>query len=180
MQVAGARGAVIVDDPEELDAMLADPLLTPAQLTRVAPTVALSGISSDRLRALLEGAGTSTLTEAPSAQPRRAPRQTAPAVTRRTARIADADLGRYIAGVRSTAEATEGDPASTSGILRAAIDRQQSVTVTLARADGSSTTITLTPTAITGGRVRGIRNGSEIAASLSRIISVSPAEEGTQ
>lgn len=180
VQVAGARGAVIVDDPDELDAMLADPLLTPAQLTRVAPTVALSGISSDRLRVLLEGAGTSTLTEAPSAQPRRAPRQTAPAVTRRTARIADADLDRYIAGVRSTAEATEGDPASTSGILRAAIDRQQSVTVTLARADGSSTTITLTPTAITGGRVRGIRNGSEIAASLSRIISVSPAEEGTQ
>lgn len=180
VQVASARGAVIVDDPDELDALLADPLLIPAQLTRVAPTVALAGISSDRLRVLLEGAGTSTLTEAPTAQPQRAPKQTAPAVTRRTARIADADLDRYIAGVRSSAEADDGDPASTSGILRSAIDRQQSVAVTLARADGSSTTITLTPTAITGGRVRGIRNGSEIAASLSRIISVTPAEEGTQ
>lgn len=180
VQVASARGAVIVDDPDELDALLADPLLIPAQLTRVAPTVALAGISSDRLRVLLEGAGTSTLTEAPTAQPQRAPKQTAPAVTRRTARIADADLDRYIAGVRSSAEADDGDPASTSGILRSAIDRQQSVAVTLARADGSSTTITLTPTAITGGRVRGTRNGSEIAASLSRIISVTPAEEGTQ
>lgn len=180
VQVASARGAVIVDDPDELDALLADPLLIPAQLTRVAPTVALAGISSDRLRVLLEGAGTSTLTEAPTAQPQRAPKQTAPAVTRRTARIADADLDRYIAGVRSSAEADDGDPASTSGILRSAIDRQQSVAVTLARADGSSTTITLTPTAITGGRMRGIRNGSEIAASLSRIISVTPAEEGTQ
>ena len=180
VQVASARGAVIVDDPDELDALLADPLLIPAQLTRVAPTVALAGISSDRLRVLLEGAGTSTLTEAPTAQPQRAPKQTAPAVTRRTARIADADLDRYIAGVRSSAEADDGDPASTSGILRSAIDRQQSVAVTLARADGSSTTITLIPTAITGGRVRGIRNGSEIAASLSRIISVTPAEEGTQ
>ena len=180
VQVASARGAVIVDDPDELDALLADPLLIPAQLTRVAPTVALAGISSDRLRVLLEGAGTSTLTEAPTAQPKRAPKQTAPAVTRRTARIADADLDRYIAGVRSSAEADDGDPASTSGILRSAIDRQQSVAVTLARADGSSTTLTLTPTAITGGRVRGIRNGSEIAASLSRIISVTPAEEGTQ
>ena len=180
VQVASARGAVIVDDPDELDALLADPLLIPAQLTRVAPTVALAGISSDRLRVLLEGAGTSTLTEAPTTQPQRAPKQTAPAVTRRTARIADADLDRYIAGVRSSAEADDGDPASTSGILRSAIDRQQSVAVTLARADGSSTTLTLTPTAITGGRVRGIRNGSEIAASLSRIISVTPAEEGTQ
>lgn len=180
VQVASARGAVIVDDPDELDALLADPLLIPAQLTRVAPTVALAGISSDRLRVLLEGAGTSTLTEAPTAQPQRAPKQTAPAVTRRTARIADADLDRYIAGVRSSAEADDGDPASTSGILRSAIDRQQSVAVTLARADGSSTTLTLTPTAITGGRMRGIRNGSEIAASLSRIISVTPAEEGTQ
>lgn len=180
VQVASARGAVIVDDPDELDALLADPLLIPAQLTRVAPTVALAGISSDRLRVLLEGAGTSTLTEAPTTQPQRAPKQTAPAVTRRTARIADADLDRYITGVRSSAEADDGDPASTSGTLRSAIDRQQNVAVTLARADGSSTTLTLTPTAITGGRVRGIRNGSEIAASLSRIISVTPAEEGTQ
>ena len=180
VQVASARGAVIVDDPDELDALLADPLLIPAQLTRVAPTVALAGISSDRLRVLLEGAGTSTLTEAPTTQPQRAPKQTAPAVTRRTARIADADLDRYITGVRSSTETADGDPASTSGILRSAIDRAQSVNVTLARADGSSTTITLTPTAITGGRVRGIRNGSEIAASLSRIISVAPAEEGTQ
>ncbi|HJH13517.1 MAG TPA: helicase-associated domain-containing protein [Brevibacterium ravenspurgense] len=180
VQVASARGAVIVDDPDELDALLADPLLIPAQLTRVAPTVALAGISSDRLRVLLEGAGTSTLTEAPTTQPQRAPKQTAPAVTRRTARIADADLDRYITGVRSSTETADGDPASTSGILRSAIDRAQRVNVTLARADGSSTTITLTPTAITGGRVRGIRNGSEIAASLSRIISVAPAEEGTQ
>ena len=180
VQVASARGAVIVDDPDELDALLADPLLIPAQLTRVAPTVALAGISSDRLRVLLEGAGTSTLTEAPTTQPQRAPKQTAPAVTRRTARIADADLDRYITGVRSSTETADGDPASTSGILRSAIDRAQSVNVTLARADGSSTTITLTPTAITGGRVRGIRNGSEIAASLSRIISVTPAQEGSQ
>lgn len=180
VQVASARGAIIVDDPDELDAILADPLLGPASLTRVSPTVALAGVSSERLRTLLEGAGTSTLTAAPTAHARRAPRQPAPEVTRRTARLADADLDRFIASVRSGAEYEDSSPTSAAGILRSAVDRGQPVTVTLARADGSTTDITLTPTAIAGGRVRGIRSGSEIAASLSRIVRVTPAQEGSK
>lgn len=188
VQVAAARAVLVVDRPDDLDPLLADPLLAGAGLERVAPTVAVAAVSQDRLAALLAAAGQPTVTHGRASTTRqRASRRRAPtAVTRTSLRVPDAERAAFIDGLRRSRSAAPGadggtgddSPLGVLDVLREARAAGRTVDVDVVAADGTRRRLALTPTQITAGRVRGIRRASgrdtEIALAVSRIAAATP------
>lgn len=193
VRIGAARSVIAVDDPADLAALLNDPLLIAAGLQQIAPTVATASVGPDRLDQLLDAAGTQTLhgVGGPSAPPRaRTPSPSAP-VAQRSTRVADADVAAFVTQLRSTGrrphtrpdpthtgESTGLSPAEAAHALREAAASGAAVEVQAAGPDGRPHTVALRPTAVTGGRVRGLRTGhgadSEITLAISRITGVRP------
>ncbi|RBP65517.1 XPB/Ssl2-like helicase family protein [Brevibacterium sanguinis] len=185
VRVAGARAVLVVDDPVDLDVILSDPLMLPAALERLAPTVAVSQIGPERTMHLLESADHHALLHAPEGAPRRRSVITAsePEVhVRRRARVTDADLGEYIRILRSpdsrrTRAHTE-EPLGHMDRLREAATQGQMVRIRLADSHGQERVIEMLPATVNGGRVRGrvTTTGAEASLSIARIVSVELAE----
>ncbi|NNV09356.1 hypothetical protein ETC03_24685, partial [Geobacillus sp. MMMUD3] len=96
VRVAGARAVLVVDDPVDLDVILADQIMVPANLERLAPTVAISQLGPERTMHLLESGDHHALLHSPTGPVRRRSviTQTEPEVTtRRRARVSDDRLG---------------------------------------------------------------------------------------
>lgn len=187
VQVAPARAVVVVDRPDDLDPLLADPLLLSAGLERIAPTVALAKVSQDRLTTLLEATGQPIGTHGAGAgpRPRAVRRRTSGTVSRSSLRIPADERPAFVAGLlagrRTPGPAsTEPSPLSVLDVLREAQAAGRAVEVTVVGADGARRRLALRPTQITGGRVRGIRQAggraTEIALAVSRIAAATPLD----
>ena len=187
VQVAPARAVVVVDRPDDLDPLLADPLLLSAGLERIAPTVALAKVSQDRLTTLVEATGQPIGSHSAGAgpRPRAVRRRHSGAVARSSLRIPADERPAFIAGLlrgrTAAAPARAGaSPLSVLDVLREAQAAGRAVEVTVVGADGARRRLALRPTQITGGRVRGIRQAggraTEIALAVSRIAAATPLD----
>lgn len=187
VRIGHARSVIVVDDPADLAAALADPLLIAAHLTQVAPTVATSKLDTARLNELLAAAGIHTLHTAggQGAPPRARPSTPRSPVTHRSQRIGDGKLESYLAAVRATPATavaspatTKGSPADTAHLLREAAASSAVVLVDVADSQGTPRTLRLRPRSVAGGRVRGVRTDSsgesEVTLAISRIVRVRP------
>lgn len=180
VQVAPARAVVVVDDPADLEALLANPALVPAGLVRVSATVAVANVPQDRLAHLLEASGQPTLRHAANGPVPRAPVPQRPApVSRRSTRVADRSLPAFIRALRSsgTEEPAEA-PASVLDVLREAAEDRHPVDVVLVATDGTRHRAHLLPTHVSAGRVRARRlapgrtgTETEVTVGISRIVS---------
>lgn len=188
VQVAGARAVLVVDDPVDLDVIIADPLMLPAGLERLAPTVAIGQLGPERTLHLLEAGEHHALLHSPTGVPRkrRIITQEDPEVqVRKRARVMDSHLTDYISAIRSPAAlrarplATH-EPLGHLDRLRDAAAQKQSAVIRLADSHGKQRTIRMRPTTVNGGRVRGIvaTTGAEASLSISRIISVDVPHAG--
>lgn len=187
VQVAPARAVVVVDRPDDLDPLLADPLLAGAGLERIAPTVALAKVSQDRLTTLLEATGQPIGSHSAGAgpRPRAVRRRHSGAVARSSLRIPADERPAFIAGLlrgRTAAAPVQAgaSPLSVLDVLREAQAAGRAVEVTVVGADGARRRLALRPTQITGGRVRGVRQAggraTEIALAVSRIAAAAPLD----
>ncbi|WAL40043.1 helicase-associated domain-containing protein [Brevibacterium sp. BRM-1] len=190
VRIAAARSVVVVDDPADLAALLAEPVMIAAGLQQLAPTVALAGVGSDRLDQLLAAAGIRTLHTAGAggAPPRGRPPAPAAPLAQRSTRVPDAQLEAFAQRLRATgggrsasgpAPAGGQSPADIAHALREAAAAGKAVAVESAGGDGRPTTVRMRPIAVGGGRVRGVRTGaaqSELTLAIARIVRVRPAE----
>nr|WP_272902382.1 helicase-associated domain-containing protein [Brevibacterium daeguense] len=184
VQVAPARSVLVVDDPSDLEPLLADPQLLAAGLNRVSTTVAVAAVPQDRLASLLEAAGQPTLRHHATAgpPPRAARTRASAAVTRRSLLVPEKDLPHHIRGLlhaRSAAASGSADsPLGILDVLREAAAAGSTVAVTVVGADGRRSRFPLRPVQVTTGRVRGIREAggraTEVALGISRIASAEP------
>ncbi len=182
VQVAGARAVLVVDDPVDLDVILSDPLMLPAGLERLAPTVAVSHIGPERTMHLLESADHHALLHAPEGTPRKRSVITQPEPSvhvRKRARVTDADLDEYIRilrspGARRETKARTEEPLGHMDRLREAATQKQLVRIRLADSHGQERVIEMHPATVNGGRVRGrvATTGAEASLSIARIVSV--------
>ncbi|GAA3829884.1 hypothetical protein KACC15558_07080 [Brevibacterium ammoniilyticum] len=187
VRVAGSRAVLVVDDPVDLDVILADPLMVPAGLERLAPTVAISQLGPERTMHLLETGDHHALLHSPTGPVRRRSviTETQPEVTtRRRARVSDDRLGDYIRILRSPAAAVAQQSSSDEPLghldrLREAAATKSLVTIRLADSHGHERTVEMRPTTVNGGRVRGTvtSTGAEASLSVARILSVATAGE---
>lgn len=185
VQVAGARAVLVVDDPVDLDVIMADPLMFPANLERLAPTVAISHIGPERTMNLLESGEHHALMHSPTVERHRAViTESEPEVrVRKRARVTDDNLGDYIRLLRSpqarsaTATSTDEPLGHMDRLREAAADRRM-VRMRLADSHGQERTIDMVPSTVNGGRVRGIvrTTGAEASLSIARILSVEEAK----
>ena len=173
--VSAARGVIVVNDPEELDPLIADPLFAAAKLTRVAPTVAISSVGPERLGMLLSTHGIDVMKSSPTAPTRaRIPTNTR-TVRTRTTRMND--LGAFYHMLTSHTGETQGAPTTIADTIREAIDSRTPLTLTVATATGGRQTVTLTPVTVGGGLVRGRRSSGEVTVPLVRVIAAQPCKE---
>ena len=183
VRVASARGAIVVDDPDDLDTILDDPLFAAAKLVRVAPTVAVAGISSERLTELLDAQGTPVLSFAGRGAARLAPMPVEPAAAKRSSsRLPDSKLAAFAAAVGSpqtrASQADAGAVSTVSAALREAISTGQAVDVVFVTGEGEQQQRVIVPRVLSGGRVRGRmltgEGATEVTLSVGRIISARP------
>lgn len=173
--VSAARGVIVVNDPEELDPLIADPLFAAAKLTRVAPTVAISSVGPERLSVLLSTHGIDVMkSSAPAPTRARVPSNTRPVRTRTTRMN---DLGAFYDTLMSHPGEPQGAPTTIAGTIRDAIDSRTPLTLTVATATGDRKAVTLTPVAVAGGMVRGRRSSGEVTVPLVRVIAAQPSKE---
>ncbi|WP_309132278.1 helicase-associated domain-containing protein [Brevibacterium sp.] len=182
VQVAGARAVLVVDDPVDLDVILSDPLMLPAGLERLAPTVAVSHIGPERTMHLLESADHHAFLHTPEGAPRKRAviTQATPEVhVRKRARVTDAHLDDYIRILRSPRgrqqrETRTEEPLGHMDRLREAATQKQLVRIRLADSHGQERVIEMWPATVNGGRVRGkvATTGAEASLSIARIVSV--------
>ncbi|MGN6034288.1 helicase-associated domain-containing protein [Brevibacterium casei] len=187
VRVAGARAVLVVDDPVDLDVILADQIMVPANLERLAPTVAISQLGPERTMHLLESGDHHALLHSPAGPARRRTviTQTEPEVTtRRRARVSDERLGEYLRILRSPAGAASTRSASDEPLghldrLREAAATKSLVTIRLADSHGNERVVRMQPTTVNGGRVRGtvVTTGAEASLSIARIVSVDPVPD---
>ncbi|NYD99634.1 hypothetical protein BJY21_000819 [Kineosphaera limosa] len=177
-RVGAARSYVRSDDPAALDMLLARREAGPAQLRRLAPTVAISALAPaalvDTLRAaggapVLEGIDGVVVSGGP--EPARTRRRVPPPVVVALPTPADAD--RLVRAMRAGQEArdrqdaaaradTDGptvpaaEPAVVLALVREAIARRSPLWIGVADADGTTRRVLLHPTRVEGGRVQGL------------------------
>ncbi|WP_349828292.1 helicase-associated domain-containing protein [Brevibacterium litoralis] len=180
-RLAPARSVIVVDDPDDLTTLLADPLLVSAGLERLTDTVGIAQVTQDRLAHLMEAAGRPTLRHEVSGPAPRAPRPPRPApAVRRTTRVPDHRLESFMASLRSPAAEGSGDaevaPVSVLDVLRDAAATRTEVDVLVVGSDGTRRTLRLRPTHVSAGRVRAVRRSragdTEVTLGISRIVSV--------
>lgn len=168
--VAAARGVIVVNDPDELEPLLADPLFAAAKLVRVAPTVAISSVGPERLSVLLATHGIDVLGTA-ARTPSRAPTPTRTAPVRsRTKRVND--LGKFYKALTAAGNEPATVPTTLAGTIRNAIDTGDTLTLTVATPAGDRNAVTVRPVALAGGLVRGRRGSDEVTVPLARVIAV--------
>lgn len=192
VRIAAARSVIVVDDPADLAGLAADPIMVAAGLELLSPTVATARVSQDRLAALLDAAGVHTVGGPAPVEHTPAPVRRPAPVAHRSLRVGDADLDAFIAQLLSTRRArkSSGRPAAgansspdaVQAALHEAVAAGNIVVLETVGSTGSVNTVRMRPTAVSAGRVRGVRGDAttEVSLPVARIRTVrsEPAGRG--
>jgi hypothetical protein len=199
VRLAPARSVIVVDDPDDLTQIVNEPILLTAGIEQLTSTVATARVSQERLAELLAAADIHTLgaqSEHTTALP--APITAVAPIKRRSLRVGDRELSDFEAALLTErATGTPGTPAAPVTVadrLREASATGAEVVLETVSHTGEVSQLRLYPTAVTAGRVRGLRvrghrgaapaplragaaGLSEVSLPLARIRSVRPAGE---
>ncbi|GAA4772522.1 helicase-associated domain-containing protein [Citricoccus nitrophenolicus] len=191
LSVGPAQAWLRSEDVDLLDAIVADPAMSPAQLERIAPTVVVAGVGHRDLHRLLATAGhRAALHRAPEetghgqAEARTLPGTAESAFPEpvRAVRWApsEEELAAQIARLRSAPSPVPSGPGTEEAVavLRQAASLRQRVDLVTVDQRGRRQSRRVVPLAVAGGRVRCLapEQDAEVVVPLHRVVSASTVE----
>jgi hypothetical protein len=195
-RVGAMRAYVRCDDEATLGTMLAERVLAPLQLRRVAPTVLVSPVGADTVLDFLRDNGYAPAAETPdggvvvptAGRHRTPPQRRSPVVATRV--LDDELVTTLVAALRAGEEAAayqreelarrqgpslrSTDPTTTLAVLRDAAADRQPVWLGYSDADGHVRRMLFYPDRVEGGRVHGLVDGMSRTLSIHRVTGASP------